>query len=165
MNLNPIEKQIQSQMDSIVSLSNDVALLAQLNRRIGHLPEMDDVLSMSAVMMSNYDPDNKGVYYSFMLKYNRKDSKLVHKMAQELGLKFIKSKEDYGSGLKVEATKDGETFRISGYIPATCRIEESVVDLPEDQWVKTKTVTKVICDDPEIAVPDIPLLTLDDVPF
>ena len=82
----------------------------------------------------------------------KKDSKIVHEIAQKLDMKFNKNLTYNNEGIVYE----GELFKegvkvlevkIYGVLPETCRVEYEEIPLPEDEIKKTRKVAKVICND------------------
>lgn len=145
MTLNKIEKGTQSTQESINRMTESLVLEGRANRLVGDIPELEDASYISAFVAG------EDFHITFNLDSEKKDSKLIHKLAQRFGVKFIKSKSLFGQGLDATAeTPDGVHLKIQGYVPATCRIITEEVDLPEDEWVtvKSKTVTRTECSEP-----------------
>ena len=146
MTLNKIEKGMQSTKANIIRQMESLELEARVNRLIGDIPELEDVSYISC-----YESGEK-LHVTFQLEVDKRDSKLIHKLAQRFQVKFTKTKSLFGTGLDATAITADEDleFKINGYVPATCKLITEEVDLPEDQWktVKTRTVTRTECSEP-----------------
>ena len=142
---NVFEKAIAEKGDYIKSTVEGIGNLVLAARIIGDVEGLEDV---SNVDVYNY----AGLDIYLYLKTEAKASKLVHKLAQKLQVKFEKTLDAYSSdSLKARAElPDGTIITIKGYVPATCTIVEEEVEIPEDQRPTTKKVRRVVCSDEEV---------------
>lgn len=143
MKLNKIEQSIKSTKESVARQLDSIEAEMVANRLLGDIPEIEDISYISAFL------HEEEIHITFNLDSDKKDSKLVHKIAQKLGMKFTKTKSEYENGLDaVGISADGELhIKVQGYVPDTCKLITEEVDLPESEWktIKTKTVTRVDC--------------------
>ncbi len=159
-----ITSQIKDKQDEIVKAERFIDQLREVEARFGHLPEMEDVQFVS--VYDTHDTDPKSDYplcITFGLRYDRKDSKLPHALAQFLGVKFDKKPSAWQDALELDAVikVDGQRdvkYSITNYLPPYCKVEKTTVDLPEAEWeiktVKTKTVRKIVCGGGKVGEPE-----------
>lgn len=89
---------------------------------------------------------------SFVLKEDRRDSKLAHKLAQRFGCDFKKEKSWDNQTLVYRAETADFYLEVSGAVPATCKVVEKEVALSEEEIAaavanikRTKIVREINC--------------------
>ncbi len=117
-----------------------------------------DLSDVSHVNASLYDYD-RSYSIELTLKDECKSSRLIHKLARALSVKFVKS-AGYGGTLMAKAHLEAlnTSITVENYVPQTCKVVTT--EEPMSEWeiadlktkaeklasgVLTKMVTKVVC--------------------
>src|SRR5258706_192633 len=110
---NVIERSVQNHLDTITALSKDIASLTELNTVLSGIEELDDISYVSIFGETKR-------YVGLHLQTDKKDSRLIHKIAQRMGISFEKLPDEYMEGAlqAVGSTKDGKwEITIKNYLP------------------------------------------------
>ncbi len=144
-----MQKIIKTHIDSALEVIQSQRESINLYLHADELLEGIDLSDIGSMYVSKFQDT---MYLTIYLE--KKDSKLVHKLAQKFDIKFDKKPSWDGMGLTASGKSLDKAIEveINNYVPATCSLVTETVELTELEIEEArrkvptvKKVTKVVC--------------------
>lgn len=142
-----IKYQIDAALESIKIQNESITYLLIIADTLNVL----DLCDVGYLSVHTYDKNTSVFLY---LARGKEDSRLPHTIAQEFGVQLKKSQSWDKASLRYTSEpiniENGKTMTliVEGSIPPTCHLEFTEEAIPEDKIVRTRIITKIVCDEP-----------------